>query len=411
MAEKAIANSSNSEVENLSEKKEKCFKQIELEFQDLFEILNSRKLVLREQVEKIVSEMCNQMNGQTQIAPNIVFSPDLELKQKLKSFGDINRKTQLQTKSPPPLNTLSPLQNTTCHPGHQHSPYLYSPAGYQIGIPIDENVRDAHPSKLTKTRIVTKTKGFKPLCIKRCENVIYAVSQDEFIYTICAEKGIVLNKIGINFGLFFPAITVIASNIIFGHSSQFGGKIWIFSPNGEITKEIVDLPNYGRIRLLSDLDVLSGNRLLIVDSDSHAVLVTSADLSKVEEIIGRKGKLISPTRVAVNTNNELHILHKRGTTIDVFNLKDELLKSFHLRHQTFASEYIRYNPDLLITDKYLTLIFDNLIFVYNFKTGVFSQAMLDGISGVIPKCVLTHNDDMIAVRHDSILKYDMNYFD
>ena len=421
MAEKVELNSSYIDLdldknqENLAAKKEKCFTQIELEFQELFAILNARKLILKEQVEQLINEMSNESNGQTQTAPNIVFSTDFELKQKLKYFGDINQKTQLQTKSPPPLNTLTPLQNTTQFSNSQHtyqqSPYFYNPASFQIGISIDQNVRDAHPSKLSETRIITETKGFKPLCIKRCENILYAVSQDEIIYIINAENGEVLKKIEINFGLFFPAITVVNSNIIFGHSSQFGGKIWIFSPDGQIIKEIVELPNYGRIKLLSDLDVFSENRVLIVDSDSHAVLITKSDISNVEEIIGKKGKLISPTRVAVNTNNELHILHKRGTTIDVFNLKDELLKSFYLRHQTFASEYIRYNPDLLITDKYLTLIFDNLVFVYNFKSGIFSQAKLDGISGVIPKCVLTYNENMLAVRHNAIMEYNINYFD
>ena len=403
--------------ENLAAKKEKCLTQIEIEFQELFAILNLRKLILREQVEQIINEMSNQFeksNEHKQPAPNIVFSSDLELKNKLKSFGDINRKTQLQVKSPPPLNTLSPVQNATQFPTslytYQHSPYLYSPGGFQAGVSIDEKVRDAHPSKLTEITILTETKGFKPLCIKKFGELIYAVSQDEFIYIISAETGEVLKRVCINFGLFFPAITVVDSNIIFGHSSQFGGKIWMFSPDGVIMKEIVELPNYGRIKLLSDLDAFE-NRILIVDSDNNAVLITSPDLSKVEERIGRNGKLISPTRVVVNTNNEVHILHRRGTTIDVYNLKDDFLRSFYLRHQTFASEHIRYNPDLLITDKYLTLIFDNLIFVYNFNSGIFSQAKLDGVCGVIPKCLITHNDDMIAVKHDSIMKYNMNYFD
>ena len=160
-----------------------------------------------------------------------------------------------------------------------------------------------------------------------------------------------------------------------------------------------------------NLDVTRENQLLIVDSDTNLVLITDPDISKVEERIGRHRQLVSPTRVAVNTNNELYILHNRGRAIDVFNLKDESLKCFHLQHQSFESEHIRYNPDLLVTDKYLTLTFDNLIFVYNFDSGVFSQAILDGTSGVIPKCIVTTNEEMLALKHDIIIRYKMDYFD
>ncbi|KAI6661901.1 hypothetical protein LOD99_9672 [Oopsacas minuta] len=390
--------------ENLQAKKERCLREIEIEFKDLVSILESRKIVLQNQVEVIIKEISDGGNG------HIRFTTDSAIKEKLKTFGDIQRKTPLQAKSPPPLNTLSPIPATNLYT-HQSSPYFYSQVGFQFGVSLDENVRDAHPSMVTETKIRSDSNGFKPLCVKRCENMLYVVSQDEFIYVIDEMEGEVTQKIAINFGLFFPAITIVDTKIVFGHSSQFGGKIWVFSQKGVILNEIVEVPNYGRIKLLSDLDITTDNRVLIVDSDTNLVLVVLPDFSKVEERIGRQRKLVSPTRVAVNTNNELYILHKRGTTIDVYNIQDECLKSFHLRHQTFASEHIRYNPDLLVTDDCITLIFDNLVFVYNLQTGVFSQAKLDGVCGVIPKCIVTSKGVMIAVKHDYILKYDLYYFD
>ena len=390
-------------VDNLTAKKKTCLAEIETEFKELVSVLGSRKLILQNQVEEIMKEMKYENNS----SPNIVFTRDTTLKQTLKSFGEIHRKTQLQAKSPPPLNTLSPINPNL----HNTAVYSQNTGVFQFGISLDENVREAHPTKLSDTRIVSPSNTFKPLCMKKFEEKLFVVSQDEFIYVIDETTGKVLRRIVVNFGLFFPAITIAEDKIVFGHSGQYGGKIWIFCQSGELSKEVVDVPQYGRIKLLSDLEVTMENRVLIVDSDTNLVLVTNADITKVEERIGRNGQLMSPTRVAVNTNNELYILHNRGRKIDVFTLKDESLRSFNLQHQSFDSEHIRYNPDLLVTDKYLTLTFDNLLFVYNFKTGIFSQANLEGISGVIPKCIVTIGELMVAIKHDVIVRYSLDYFD
>ena len=377
-------------LDTLTTKKENCLAEIETEFTELISILESRKLTLQNQIGEIIKEMKEENNS----SPNIVFTRDTTLRQRLRSFGEIHRKTQLQTKSPPPLNTLSPVQPHLTDTGA----YYQNTGVFQFGVSLDGNVREAHPSKLSHTRIVSPSNTFKPLSVKRFEGRLFVVSQDEFIYVIDETTGEVLKRIVVNFGLFFPAITIAGDKIIFGHSGQYGGKIWIFWQSGEVFKEVVDVPQYGGIKLLSDLDVTRENQLLIVDSDTNLVLITDPDISKVEERIGRHRQLVSPTRVAVNTNNELYILHNRGRAIDVFNLKDESLKCFHLQHQSFESEHIRYNPDLLVTDKYLTLTFDNLIFVYNFDSGVFSQAILDGTSGVIPKCIVTTNEEMSSAK-------------
>ena len=392
---------STNNSDSLTTKKDICLAEIESEFKELNSILECRKLVLETQVEEIIKEM---KEGSS--SPNVVFTCDTTLRQRLKCFGEIHRKTQLQTKSPPPLNTLSPIQ-----PNLHDTAYCQNTGVFQFGISLDENVRDAHPSKLSDTRIVSPSNTFKPLSVKKFEGKLFVVSQDEFIYVIDETTGKVLRRIVVNFGLFFPAITIVDDKIVFGHSGQYGGKIWIFLQSGEVFKEVVDVPQYGRIKLLSDLDVTRENRVLIVDSDTNLVLITNPDISKVEERIGRHRQLVSPTRVAVNTHNELYILHNRGRSIDVFSIKDENLKSFHLQHQSFESEHIRYNPDLLVTERFLTLTFDNLIFVYNFESGVFSQASLDGICGVIPKCIVTSNEELLALKHDVIVRYRLDYFD
>ena len=412
-------------LEILKEKREDCYKEIETEFSEIWETLLTRKTELLSQVDSIIGELTKQLNEQLEqlnksnthvnIAPlQIAFTTDQSLKMHLKTFGDVHRKTQLQTKSPPPLTTLTPLHTSTQLAtnvyNYQYSPFIYNPGMFQFSVPLDQNVREAHPTLLSDTKIHSKA-SFKPLCVKKKGDKFYVVSQDEFIYIIDEKEGKVLRRFEIKFSLFFPAITISGSNIVFGHSSQFGGKLWLFSETGETISEVVELSGYGRIKLLSDLGVTCDDKVIITDTGNHSVVIASSDLSKVVLTLGQESKLSSPTRVAVNSRNELHILHRRGTTVDVFNLKEERLKSFYLCQQAFASDHIRFNPDLLVTDDYMTLIFDNLIFVFNFKSEILSRVSLVEISGVLPKCVATTPDRVLAVKHDSILRYDIKYFD